>query len=561
LTLPFVNKNSLTWLKFSTFISHLSIDLRKKWLEISVSLLIIIGIITGGYFLFFKGAVFLNNQGEIGGILLNRVFYLGWSIIFYLLILSNIITSFSTLYRSPEVFFLMTMPIEHHKVFMTKFVENLVYSSWAILILGLPLSIAYGRVNLLSGFEIFLTMTFGLIPLLIICSILGLTITMAVVYLSRWFRIRSMFIVLGILFTIGFWLYFSFSQKGIVMGGDFGSFRALDRYVLNMSRTPFPFIPSHWFSQLFVAYSDGNLKDFIYFAGQLFVNALLGIELSRWLAGKLYFRSFQIMEFSGYGKRICNDNEKLKSIRLRWLEPQTRGLVIKDLIQFVRTPQQWIQFLFFGFFIGIYLINLIRIDFHLENFAPMWRILVYVFNFGFVGFIIAALTSRFVFPLISMEGQALWVLLSAPVNISKLFREKFWLAFAAFFTLAEIVALASNYFLSRGLFDTLLSTLFLMLISLALISLSLGLGTVFAQYSERNPMKISSSAGGIITIVISMIYVGIMVGLLVWLLWLGEKNANPIIMLAIISAVFVLNAVIIYIPLRWGYRSICKTEL
>ena len=57
-------------------------SLRSKWLEILVSSAIILSLVIGGYRLFLTGARFFLHQGEIGEILVDRWFYLGWYVIF-----------------------------------------------------------------------------------------------------------------------------------------------------------------------------------------------------------------------------------------------------------------------------------------------------------------------------------------------------------------------------------------------------------------------------------------------------------------------------------------------
>ncbi len=551
---------TLGWLKFRAYFTHLKLDLRRKWLEILVSGSIICSMIFGAYLLLMKGAIFLRLQGEIGSLLLDRIFYLGWSVIFYLLILSNIITAFSTLYRSREVFFLLTLPLAHREIFSLKFYENLIYSSWAILLLGLPLTLAYGSIKSIPGSEIGLIYVVGLLPFLVISTALGLCLTMTVVYLSKWFRLRTVFLSLAVIFVLLFGLYLHFGRTEVVMSGEFASFRMLNRYLQNLSRVPFPFIPSNWFSQLFVTAAAAARVHFIFFAGIMLTNALLFYELSRQLAGRLYFRSFQIMEFSGRKTAPEKTVTPLHFSILQKLGPQIRGLVQKDLIQFRRTPQQWIQFLFFGFFIAVYLINLSRFDLKTSAIDPFWQRLIYLFNFGFSSFIIAALTSRFVFPLISLEGRGLWVVLSSPLKIIQLFRQKFWLSFAVFFTLAEAVSLTSNLFLSRDLPTAVISSVMLLVMSLVLISISLGFGAVFAQFDESNPIKISSGTGGIITIITSLVYVGLMVsamGLLMWLMDTGYTGVT----LSVTAGIIALHSLLVWLPLKWGLRVLEKTEL
>jgi ABC-2 type transport system permease protein len=545
------------WIRLRSFRRQLQTNVRQRWLELLVPLLIITGLIVGGYQLLLRGARFLQAQGQLGTLLLDRTFYLGWSIIFYLLILSNIITAFSTLYRSSEVSFLFTKPLSHLTIFRTKFVENLAYSSWAILILGLPLTLAYGHVQELNLLDMALFLPLGILPYLVIATALGLSLTLAVARLTRWFRMRSIFLTLGLIGTGLFWLYFRFSQQETLLVGEAASFRALNRYLFNLAGTPFPLIPSYWFSTMLTAYARGDVAELFFFGALMITTALVAVELAEFLARRHYYPSFQILEtHSTRRKRTA----RTLNWNPRWLPQPALGLVQKEVLQFVRTPQQWLQFLLFGFFIAVYLVNLSRADFRSFTLSPFWRTLIYLFNFGFSGFTLAALTSRFVFPLISLEGRALWTLRTAPLSLRQVFRVKFWLAVLLFFTLAEVVALVSNYYLSRDWFLTLISTLYLCLMSFALVSLALGLGAVFPQFEERNPMRITSSAGGIITIVLSLVYVGLMAGAMTATLVLWEQGALRTIGGLIIPAVILLNAAYIVLPLKWGRRSLLNLE-
>jgi ABC-2 type transport system permease protein len=140
-----------------------------------------------------------------------------------------------------------------------------------------------------------------------------------------------------------------------------------------------------------------------------------------------------------------------------------------------------------------------------------WRTLIGFTNFAFSGFILATLSVRFVFPNISLEGRSFWVIASSPMPIRRVFWVKFWSAFLIFLLLSEVLALVSNFML--GLKGPLMAMTFVsvLLMSISLTSLSVGMGAVFPRFDERNPSKIASSAGGMLTTVISLIYVGLMV--------------------------------------------------
>ncbi len=524
-----------------------------------MSSLIVIGLIFGGYRLFLSGGNFLLRQGELGEVFLDRLFYLGWSIIFYLLVLSNLITGFSTFYRSPEVAFLMTLPVDNTQIFRVKFIENLVYSSWAILILGVPLTLGYGELQNLSYLQYAIVFVSGIMPFLFIATVSASLLLMLLVYLSRFFKMKTVFFMVGLIFSGAFYLYITVSQQETTLNGGLGNFRALGRYLSNLSNTPFPFIPSYWLSRLFMGSEILVWKERLFFSALFLSTAALGWEIITYVAGKAYFRTYQIMEGQGQ-KTKRKALSKLFTFGWPGMRIPNKALISKDLVQFLRTPQQWIQFLLMGFFIAVYLINLSRGRLNLDELAPFWRTTIYVFNFGFTGFILAALTARFVYPMISMEGRSLWILQMAPFSMKRVFIEKFWFAFVVLFSITEVVALASNFFLGQQMEVSVLASIFLFLTSLALISTSLGLGAVYAQFNESNPMKISSGYGGIITVILSLIYVGLSVTALILVINLYQSNGSDVFIGAIIGFVVVLTILYTWLPLKWGFRAISAYE-
>ena len=453
----------------------------------------------------------------------------------------------------------MTMPVDNVQIFRVKFVENLIYSSWAILILGIPLTLGYGALQGLLSWQYIVVFLSGILPFLFIATVSASLLLMILVYLSRFFKMRTIFIFLGLIFTGIFYLYISVSQQETTIGGGLGNFRALGRYLANLSNTPFPFIPSYWLTRLFVGSGSLPFWERMFFSALFISTAALGWEILSFFASKAYFRTYQIME--GQGQKT--KQKSLSSLfTFSWpgLKYPTKALISKDLVQFLRTPQQWIQFLLMGFFIAVYLINLSRGKLNMDELSSFWRTTIYIFNFGFTGFILAALTARFVYPMISMEGRSLWILQMAPFSMKRVFIEKFWFAFFVLFTMTEVVALASNIFLGQQMEISILASGFLLLTSLSLISTSLGLGAVYAQFDEPNPMKISSGYGGIITVILSLIYVALSVTALILLINVYEKDGAGLYVGGIVGFVIILTVLYTWLPLKWGFRAISVYE-
>ena len=82
-----------------------------------------------GYWMFAKGFAYLYEFPLVGALLSQRLVYLIFSCFFVMLIFSNLIIGYSTLFKNSETAWLLTLPIRHRDVFRWKFVEGLAVSS------------------------------------------------------------------------------------------------------------------------------------------------------------------------------------------------------------------------------------------------------------------------------------------------------------------------------------------------------------------------------------------------------------------------------------------------
>ncbi len=85
-----------------------------------------------------------------------------------------------------------------------------------------------------------------------------------------------------------------------------------------------------------------------------------------------------------------------------------RLLILKDLRTFRRDPAQWSQFLIFFGLLAFYFLNIPRLGYGVQS--PSWRNLVSFLNLSVTALILSTFTSRFIFPLLSLEGRNFWVL-------------------------------------------------------------------------------------------------------------------------------------------------------
>jgi len=85
-----------------------------------------------------------GNTLNIGDILMVRLLSVFALALFFMLIFSNVLIAFSTLYRAREVQYLVQAPISVPIFFLGRFMESVSFSSWATAYLGTPLILAYG---------------------------------------------------------------------------------------------------------------------------------------------------------------------------------------------------------------------------------------------------------------------------------------------------------------------------------------------------------------------------------------------------------------------------------
>ena len=243
---------------------------------------------------------------------------------------------------------------------------------------------------------------------------------------------------------------------------------------------------------------------------------------------------------------------------------QGRALLNKDILIFFREPGQWAQLLLILALLALYFINLSFLPKDIE--IEQWRTILFIMNFGFCGFVLATMAVRFVYPSISLEGDSFWVLGSSPISTATLFREKFLSSFVSFFVFAETIGFVSSALLKIERLYRLLTFGGILLMSITLSCLAIGFGAAFPDFSERNPSKIVSSPGGILTVLVSLVYIGIMLVMLTipaykYTMYLVAGGVFPMNELIVsVLVVIVINAVLIVLPLRFGAQSFIRRE-
>lgn len=136
-----------------------------------------------------------------------------------------------------------------------------------------------------------------------------------------------------------------------------------------------------------------------------------------------------------------------------------------------------------------------------------WKIVITFLNLSATALVLAGLTVRFLFPLMSLEGNKIWILGLAPVTFRHLLFQKFIISFLGILFVSEFLMISTNIMLHTKLSLMLISCGLAVMISMGLVGLSIGLGSIYPNFKEDNSAKIVSGFGGTLNFIIALVYV------------------------------------------------------
>lgn len=536
-------------------------------LKVAVLTASAIGLWVAAIFLFDLGFEWLiqfgGGSGELAfGVALLRQSMSIFSLsIFLLLVFSNTLVAFSTLYRSQEVVYLLQCPIRYSDFFYARFIESVAFSSWSLAYLGSPLMIAFAE-NTGAGGAFYIATVLVFFPYVVVPACIGCAIT---IVLARFFpRMKTPAMgLLSIAAVAGFFLYI----RSIIRNASVSEENTFPAILAAMEQTQSNLLPSYWAAEAILSAADGHYVDMAFWFLLLLSTALMALQCTAWLAGRMFY--------PGWSYLMGQDRQRIKPMNkgalawvgrmLRALREPYQSLFHKDIKLFWRDPTQWSQFVIFFGIMAIYIANIRGSSRMYES--EFWRGWIACLNVGSVMLILATLTSRFVFPLISLEGRRIWILGLAPLTFHQLIWQKFWLSVSltAFFTVG--LALLSGYMLDLEPVYYGLTVYSVLVSTFGLSGLAVGLGALYPTFTEDNPARIVSGMGGTLNLLMSIGFIVCVVTIqIIVLQWkaLGlftSETQFQVALFCAVSGVTILSGLCAVLPMHLGLRNLNNLEL
>jgi ABC-2 type transport system permease protein len=328
------------------------------------------------------------------------------------------------------------------------------------------------------------------------------------------------------------------------------------------------FLPSGWLGRGLLAIERGHWFQFGLWSGALWSTALMGLVICDWLAGPCYYRGWCAAR--GAGSTRPGRPARLYGWVDRLLAPLpagVRAIVVKDIATFWRDPAQWSQIMIL---LGLMLIwaplrSMTRLNM-LTGGLPFFESLVSLLNIGAMAFILSILTTRSVYPMLSLEGRQQWIIGLAPLTRARLIWVKYALACTGSLALTVPLVIASCLMLRTDATLTALALLTIVSVALGLNALAIGLGAWMPNFEEDNPSRIANGLGGTLNVVASMIYIGLLLTLETPWVYVhlnglpGEGSLVRLLWLASIPLWILVQLVVIAVPLAMGLHHWRRIE-
>ena len=574
----------LRWHIGNTQLRHL---MRHARLRTSLVLCLSLLFWAGLFVLFYSGFEFVVlNVGSPGAQYhaqtVQFVFTLFFVSLQVMLIFSAGIILYGGLYSTRETAFLMTLPVRDSRLVFYRFQEALFFSSWGFFLLASPMMVAYGLVVSAPWYYFaylpVMVVSFAYIP----CSIGAIA---CLLLINRLPHLRRIVVGLLALAVTGA-AYFSIWRTLDITNADLLGAAWFKETFHRFEFTRGEWLPSTWLSNGLLDAArrpmtiDPNDLPWLESGKYLVVlvaNALFLHILVSWV-GERVFRS------SYYGLN-ARQARKAKP-KVAWIDRlayalfmpfsvQTRLLITKDLRMFRRDPVQWSQFLIFFGLLLLYFANIDRFRQHRSDLSVLtWVNVVSFLNLAVVGLILSTFTTRFIYPLISLEGRRFWILGRLPVHRDTILWGKFLFAACGSMLPCSGLVLISDLMLDVQPLVIIVHQIICLLLCIGLSGMAVGLGAMMPNFREQSPSKIAAGFGGTLNLVLSALYILLVVLLTAlpchFYLLAGSSDLPPRLLqpnflklwLGLgVGGALILAAIVTVLPMRRGLRAFRELEV
>ncbi len=511
------------------------------------------------YAFFFRMIRYLDELPfKVGEELIFQLLNVIFLTLFVMVLFSAIIASLSIFYISSDLDFLHSQPVSKGSIIRVRFFQTLVNASWVVLIFAFPIFLAYGYYfDVNWGYYLFLLTS--LPPFVVIPTLLGVIGIMVLMWCFPTDKAYQFLSFMGLFFLAGMIIFFRFLSPEKFFDKKVSD-EAIIAFVESLKMPEFGFHPSSWMTIGVSSWTEQQTGTALWQLGYLYATAVVLGGVFWWISRKIYFaswRSYQEVKSAPKDKAQKRGTHKPGWLSVMPFSSGQKGLFMKDLIVFSRDPSYWSQLFILAALVVVYIFNIVNLP--LENIVL--KNIVSVLNVGLIGFVLAALASRFVFSTTSLEGKKMWAVYTSPLKMENFLLGKFIMYFPPLLLIGEFLVIVSNILLQVDAYVMRVSIIGVVFITIGVVGMAVGMGAMYPKFDYENISEISSGTGGILFIISCLIYVGVVLVLGARPMYVhfkqmyvgGVSGWEPIGFYALIIA---LSFYVAIAPMRRGIRAL-----
>ncbi|HVN86677.1 MAG TPA: hypothetical protein VMW17_17725 [Candidatus Binatia bacterium] len=511
-------------------LSGLALLLRPRWLavrnrsrrltragRIQASLLgvLALGFWAAIFFLFARALRYFLAVPDLGPVLTYKLLGMVFMTFFSILLFSNIVASLSTFFLARDLDRLAAAPIPPGRFFYGRFGETMLDSSWMVILFAVPAFLAYGVVHH-TGPLFYVAVVVTLPPFLVIPAAIGVSVTAILVNVFPARRTKDILLLLSVVAVAVLYLFFRMLQPERLVNPE--GFKDFMEFLTAMQTPASPLLPSTWAAEtLFPLLGLREGSPGFYFLLLLSTAAVAAMASER-VMRSLFLPGWTKAQ-EGRQARLTQQPmwERLMRAATIQFSDQTRLIAIKDLKTFFRDTSQWSQLILLLALVVVYVYNFSVLPLQGSPLVTFYFKNVIAFlNLALAGFVVSAVSVRFIFPSISLEGKAFWVLRTAPLSLRRMWWAKFWVGLLPLLVLGEVLVLATNTYLRVMPFMMWLSALTLFGMTFGIVSLGLAVGATYPNFDADNAARVAAGVGGLVYMIVCMTFIGTVVILEAW---------------------------------------------
>ena len=431
---------------------------------------------------------YFHMQDELGIILSLKVFQMAWILIFIMLIFSSMVSSISSIYLSEDNEIVFSAPISTVNLFFMRYISGTIYTSWMMIIFSLPIFATYGIV-----FQTPVTYWFLMVPTLLSITLTSTCLsTLLTIVLVKFFPARhTKDIILYLSLCFGVLIIFLIrllQPEDMVYYDKYGH---LVDYLSKISKPVAPYLPASWASNFLSLYLLDLEIDWLLFSLLLLTPMVLYI-LGEWCM-KVWF-------FSGYSKSQESFGGTHRFAKKQLYKPGIwKWIFNKESKVFLRDSVEWSQLFMIAALVVIYLYNFKLLPIEQGALSEQFIInLISFLNIGLAGFIMTALSARFVFSSIGSEGGAFYHIKSSPISLRRFLLYKYFFYAIPFTILSLTLIIMSNRILQVEGPMWWISVSTNLFITWVVVGLALAFGSIYADFKAENKTVAMGSMGAIL---------------------------------------------------------------